>query len=65
MTVQCITCKHFSLRESPLARQGFGRCAFGRAWELMSAVYRKSCVRHSEQTPDAVIKRREWLEARR
>lgn len=65
MTVQCITCQHFTLRDSPLARQGFGKCAKGKAYQFMSAVYRKVCGRHIEVDADAAAKRRAWMEGRK
>lgn len=65
MTVQCITCQHFTLRESPLARQGFGKCAKGRAYEFMSAVYERVCARYTPLDAETTAKRREWMEARR
>ena len=62
MTVQCIDCQHFTLRESPLARQGFGKCVKGRAYEFMSAVYERVCARFAPVEAEAAAKRREWLE---
>lgn len=65
MTVQCITCQHFTLRESPLARQGFGKCVKGKAYEFMSAVYERVCARFTPLDEEAAAKRRVWLEARK
>lgn len=65
MTVQCIDCKHFTLRESPLARQGFGKCAVGRAYQFMSAVYERACDRFSPLGAETAAKRRAWLEGRK
>ena len=62
MTVQCITCQHFTLRESPLARNGFGKCVTGRAYEFMSAVYERVCARFAPVEAEAAAKRRAWLE---
>lgn len=64
-TVQCITCLHFTLRESPLAREGFGKCLKGKAYEFMSAVYERVCGKHSALEAESVAKRREWVEGRR
>lgn len=65
MTVQCITCHHFTLRESPLARQGFGKCAKKAAYEFMSASFQRVCAKHAELDAEAVAKRKAWVEARR
>ena len=65
MTVQCLTCKHFTLRDSPLAKQGFGKCAVGKAYQFMSAVYEKVCQRHVELDAAEVEKRRQWWEGRK
>lgn len=62
MTVQCLTCQHFTLRESPLARQGFGKCVKGRAYELMSAAYERVCARFAPVEAETAEKRRAWLE---
>lgn len=61
MTVQCVTCQHFTLRESSLARNGFGKCLKGRAYEFMSSVYERVCGRHEALDAEAVAKRQEWL----
>lgn len=61
MTVQCITCQHFSLRESPMARQGFGKCAKARTYQFMSAVYERVCARFTPLNEEAAAKRQEWL----
>lgn len=65
MTVQCITCQHFTLRESPLARQRFGRCLKGKTYEFMSAVYERVCARFTPLDDEAAAKRRAWLEGRK
>lgn len=66
MTVQCITCQHFSLRSAgPMASQGFGVCAQRRPHEFMSATFQRVCAKHAELDADAVAKRKAWLEARR
>lgn len=61
MTVQCIDCQHFTMRESPLARQGFGKCAKARTYEFMSAVYARVCAKFTPVEAEAAAKRREWL----
>lgn len=65
MTVQCVTCQHFSLRESPMARQGFGLCAHKPAHQFMSASFQRVCAKHAELDAEAVAKRKAWVEARR
>ena len=65
MTVQGITCQHFTLRESPMARQGFGKCAKARAYEFMSAVYARVCAKFTPVEAEVAAKRREWMEGRR
>lgn len=58
---QCVTCQHFSLRTSPVARNGFGQCAHDRVWVLKSAVYPRDCSHHEPAEQDVASKRREWL----
>lgn len=66
MTVQCITCKHFSLRKAGrMASHGFGVCAKKAAYEFMSASFQRVCAKHAELDAEAVAKRREWVEGRR
>ena len=62
MTVQCITCQHFTLRESPMARQGFGKCIKGRAYQFMSAVYERVCSKFSPVEAEDAAKRWAWVE---
>ncbi|NYT25372.1 hypothetical protein H0A73_17365 [Alcaligenaceae bacterium] len=65
MTVQCITCRHFNLRDAGrMAHEGFGNCAHRAAHEFTGARYQRVCGQHEEAPADAVEKRREWLEAR-
>jgi len=66
MTVQCITCQHFSLRDAGrMAAQGFGLCAQRRPHEFMSATFQRVCAKHAELDAEAVAKRKAWMEARR
>lgn len=48
-----------------MARQGFGKCAKGRAYQFMSAVYERACSKFAPVEAEAAAKRREWMEARR
>lgn len=64
-TVQCITCQHFTLRTAGgMAREGFGKCVKGRAYEFMSAVYERVCARYTPLDAETAAKRRAWLEGR-
>lgn len=66
MTVQCITCQHFSMRESARAAyQGFGHCAKAQPYEYMSAVYKRICQSHVQHDESAIAARKAWLEGRR
>lgn len=65
MTVQCVTCEHFTLRDSPMAREGYGKCAVGKSYRFESALYSHLCEKHVELDAEQVQKRRQWLEARR
>lgn len=66
MTVQCITCQHFSLRDSGrMAAQGFGLCAHRRQHEFVSARFQRMCGSHADLNAEAVAKRKAWMEARR
>lgn len=59
--VQCMTCRHFTLRESPLARNGFGRCLWGRVAQFVSATFPRKCSAHSPMDGESIAKRQEWL----
>lgn len=66
MTVQCLTCQNFNLRDAGrMAREGFGLCAKRRPHEFMSAVYQRDCRKHVPAADEVVAKRREWREAGR
>lgn len=66
MTVCCIGCSRFNLRDADkaLARMGFGCCEIKRKGELVSSTWPRDC-RHHDPAPAAVVeKRRQWLENR-
>ena len=66
MTVQCITCQHFSLRDADrMAAHGFGLCAQRQSHEFMSASFQRLCGKHSELDAEVVAKRKSWMESRR
>ena len=66
MTVQCITCQHFSLRSAGrMASYGFGNCAKKPSYEFESASYQRVCSKHSEVETDSAAKRKKWLEGLR
>lgn len=45
--VQCLTCMRFSLKDSPMGKNGFGRCALRRdLWTYPSATYKRVCDKH-------------------
>lgn len=63
MTVQCITCQHFSLRKAGrMASHGFGNCAKKPSHQFESATYQRACDKHSELEAEAVSKRKTWVE---
>ena len=67
MTVQCIRCVHFSLRDAgQMARQGYGRCAHEPSSAVFqSAVFRHSCGRFSPAEEHTVDARQAWLDGKR
>jgi hypothetical protein len=65
MSVQCVSCKAFSLRGSELAEAGFGKCGFStKAGSYVSARHPRECERFSAVDSEKERKRREWLDAR-
>lgn len=66
MTVQCITCQHFSLRNAGrMATHGFGICTKRAMHEFMSATFQRMCSTHAELDAEAVAERKKWVEALR
>ncbi len=64
MTVECVACDRFTLRDAPLAKHGFGRCALRPVHEGHSAVYLHECEHFRPAPADKVDKRRTWLAKR-
>lgn len=72
MTVQCVSCSNFTLQNpdgksgTDLAKQGFGTCSNkpgpGR---YESAVFERHCHMFAETDKATIIKRANWLTARR
>lgn len=66
MTVQCITCQHFSFRRAGrMAVHAVGVCANKATYEFMSASFQRVCDKHAELDAEAVAKRRAWVEGLR
>lgn len=66
MTVQCVTCKSFSLKNkqgsaSPMAVHGLGYCDYEKTGSYMSARYQRNCKKHTEAAPAVVEARIEFL----
>lgn len=63
MTVQCLTCRHMSLKSAgPMARHGCARCEYSRSpGEYVSATYGRECSKHQPVSPDDADKRRAYL----
>lgn len=58
---RCIGCAHFSLRDSALARHGFGTCSLGDSWRYLSALLATSCGKFRAAMPERAAARVEWL----
>jgi len=66
MSVQCVTCKSFSLKNkqsgtSPMAVHGFGYCEHEATGTYTSARYQRNCAKHKEAAPATVEARIEFL----
>ncbi len=64
MTVQCIECARLNLRESALARHGFGRCEAAPCFEFASATIERNCAKFRQLDAEQAKARREWLAKR-
>ncbi len=64
MTVECVDCDRFTLRDAPMAKNGFGKCALRPAHEGHSAVYPRERDRFTPAPADKVEQRRAWLKKR-
>lgn len=64
MTVQCITCQHFSLRDAgQMARQGYGHCGLERSKAtFQSADFERQCRQFEAADTDTAAKRQAWLD---
>jgi len=64
MSVQCIGCQHFSLRDAgQMARLGYGHCAHEPSKaSFQSATFERSCARFAAADEDTAAKRIAWLE---
>ncbi len=64
MTVHCIDCEHFSLRDAAgMAKQGYGRCAQEpRKSAFESASFPRNCAKFEPVDADTADKRRAWLD---
>lgn len=67
MTVQCIDCQHFSLRDAgQMARQGYGHCDLQKSKSSFeSADFERQCREHRHVDRQTSISRRGWLEGER
>ena len=59
--VRCVECEHFNLRDSTLAKHGFGICKFLPRYTMQSATFGRSCERHKPAPADKVEQRVAWL----
>lgn len=64
MSVQCIACQHFSMRDAgQMARQGFGHCALEPSKAtFQSSSFKRQCHEFQAEDPAAVEKRQAWLD---
>ena len=60
MSVQCVNCAHFSLKNCPAAHQGFGTCQYHKAYQ--SARYERQCAKYNPAPADTATARLAWLE---
>lgn len=63
MTVHCIDCQHFSLRNAgSMAKRGYGHCEFAkRTSQFESATFPRQCSKFEKADADTSDKRRAWL----
>lgn len=65
MTVQCVDCQRFSLRQAPaMAKHGFGNCNKLPAHEYKSAIYQRECPWFTQEKEQTVALRREYVAKR-
>ncbi len=63
MTVECVACDNFSLREAGnMAKHGFGNCKSGEPWVFQSATKPKDCAHFTPAEKGRADERRAWIE---
>jgi len=67
MTIQCVACKHFTLRGNcrssiGMASQGYGICSFGTVGQFQSAIFPRNCAKFSPVEVEVKAKRLAWLD---
>ncbi|TEA79822.1 hypothetical protein [Allopusillimonas ginsengisoli] len=67
MTVQCVDCSHFHLREAKgMAYQGFGHCGLlNSGATFLVARYDRNCAGFEPSPPIVAQDRRGWIESQR
>ena len=62
MTVQCLTCSHWSPRKAErMAQHLFGACEKAAKGVLFGATYQRECKVHSAELVEVVGKRLVWV----
>jgi len=62
MSVQCVNCANFSLKNCPAAHQGFGTCRNRHPANYQSARYERECASYNPAPADTTAARLAWLE---
>ncbi|MBP6018782.1 MAG: hypothetical protein KA735_04770 [Burkholderiaceae bacterium] len=67
MTVQCVNCENFSLRNAgQMASQGYGHCSHDNSRaEFQSAVFQRNCHTFGRVDQDVAERRIDWLEEKK
>ncbi len=67
MTVQCIACSKFSMRNAgKMAELGYGHCELERsAATFESATFERHCHTYDPADQDVVQKRNDWLDGKK
>lgn len=67
MTVQCIGCQKFSMRNAgKMAELGYGHCELDASVaSFQSATFNRNCHTFAPADSDAVAKRTAWLDAKK
>lgn len=62
MTVQCVECHRFTLRDhAQMAKLGFGRCNLDSVGRFVSPEFDRQCERFEQADKGTVALRRDWL----